>query len=195
MNGGRMNYSAALGCLCAFALPAAAAPETVGEAAPITVSTGLPSNIHSGVPGMSSNPTLNRVPAQNPAPTPAEDRPGTAPAADAATQIPAPPPKPTAPAAAAAAPTGADDSDKPTGADLRRSAAVRDALRRAFPRKPGANGGPASGGIANLEVTSRGGKVILRGTVTTPQLKSAAEARAASIVGGAGNVDDRLLVR
>jgi len=193
MNGETMKHFATFVCLGAFALPAAAAPQTVGEASPVTVSTGLPSNINSGVPGMNSNPTLNGVPAQNPSPTPAEDRPGTAPAADAVTQIPAPPANPAASAAVAEA--SVDDADKPTAADLRRGAAVRDALRKAFPRKPGVNGGPATDGIADLEVTSRGGKVILRGAVKTPQLKTAAETRAASIVGGPGNVDDRLIVK
>jgi|GEM_PF-3264376 len=179
--------------------------ETVGEAAPITVSTALPSNITPGIPGISSNPTLGKAPAENPAPTPPEDRTGTDATADAVMQAAAPPAAPpktapapvAAPAAvpAAAADTPDADAGKAASGDIQRIRIVRAALLKSFPQTPGAAGAAPTGGIAGLRVTSRDGKVILRGTVATQQLKDAAEARAASLVGGADNVDDRLNVQ
>jgi hypothetical protein len=192
-----MKSPSAFGVLlaCAFAGPAAAVPETVGEASPVTVSTSLPSNINSGVPGMSSNPTLNGLPAQNPAPTPAEGRLGTVPTEDAVTQAPPPPQKPPALDGAAAIEVKPAEPAEPTAADLQRGRLVRDALLKSFPRAPGTDGAAATGGIDGLKVTSRNGRVQLRGTVRTRQLKDAAAARAAAVVGGPGNVDDRLVVK
>jgi hypothetical protein len=197
----RAHFGVVLWAVCA--LSSFAHSDTIGEPAPPTVSTALPSNISQGVPGDTSNPTLNSTPAQNPAPTPAPERVGASPLPDPVpTQAPVPTQTPAvapvAVAAAVAAPSAPPPAstgpsvpiaEKPASADRRRARAAATALRRAFPATPGADG------VQGLTVAARGGKLILRGTVSTQRLKDAVAAKAAAIVGGAADVDDQLVVR
>ena len=54
--------------------------------------------------------------------------------------------------------------------------------------------GTSAAGIENLQVLSRGGKVVIRGSVSTQEEKDNAGARAAELV-GAQNVTNELKVR
>jgi|GEM_PF-2900535 len=166
-----------------------AAPSAGDNAPTVSGPTTTPSRnmpeVNPTLPDPSPEPTPRVVPKKNPGQTPLV---GLSPGANGA-----------AAADKIQNPQGAVGVTKPLGqtsaADRQLSRKERDALTQAFPTNPGENGAAATGGIGGLRVTSRNGKVTLRGTVGTQQEKDEAAAKAAAIAGGESNVDNELIVK
>ncbi|NNN06631.1 MAG: BON domain-containing protein [Elusimicrobia bacterium] len=172
--------------------PAAAQP--AGGTYPITVSTSLPSDITPKYPGVVSGPAaFQPVGGTYPIDVSTSLPSDVTPRHPATTSNPmlsdAPPLNPAPADAASGLPP------KPSLADRLMCRKVRTALRRAFPRRPGANGGAPTGGIANLRVSCLNDKVTLNGSVRSRRLKRAVAARAAAIVGSGRKIDNKLVIR